>query len=101
MLFNTAIRDRGMIARLLDNIATRLIARWSYTLYLVHRGLIVAMTGSLDARPSLATAAAVLLAVGYAMLMWRFVEKPLGAWRQRREREMAERELQPRYAPVA
>lgn len=101
VLFNTAIRDRGIVAGLLDNVATRLIARWSYTLYLVHSGLIAAITGRVESEPSLGAAVAILLSIGYAMLMWRFVEKPLGGWRQRQERAMIERDTAAADRPAA
>jgi len=86
VLFNTAIRDTGLVCRLLNNGFTKHVAILSYTLYLVHSGLIQAFTPNDDTHPLAPTLAALALAVGYAMLMHRLVERPLSNWRRKIEK---------------
>lgn len=90
VLFNTAIRDRVLAPALLDHPVVRQIALYSYTLYLVHSGLIMMVTRPDGSHPLLPTAAALAGAWVYAVLMHRWVEKPMSRWR--RARELAARE---------
>jgi len=86
VLFNTLIRDRGVAAAVLNNGVTRQIAILSYTLYLVHSGLILVFAPEDGSHPIVATLAAFATAVVYALLMHRWVERPLGTWRRRIEK---------------
>lgn len=99
VLFNTVIRDRGLGAKVLNNWLTRQVAILSYTLYLVHSGLILVFAPSDGSHPPLATLAAFSLAVVYAVAMHRWVERPLGNWRRRVEKSL-QREG-PTTAPAA
>lgn len=85
VLFNTLIRDRGWAARALNNKVTKQVAILSYTLYLVHSGLILMFAPDDGTHPVMATLAAFALAVGYAALMHRWVERPLNRWRRQTE----------------
>lgn len=84
-LFNTAIRDRSLAGRLLDNPIAKQIALLSYTLYLVHSGMIQLFTQS-ETHPLGLTIAALACTFGYALLMHRWVEAPLNRFRRRTER---------------
>ena len=86
VLFNTAIRDRTFAPLLLGNPVARHMALLSYTLYLVHSGLIMMVTGLARSHPVLPTAAALAGAWLYAVLMHRWVEEPMASWRRARER---------------
>lgn len=85
LLFNTAIRDRGLVSRVLNNAITRQIAILSYTLYLIHSSMILAFGPSAGGHPALPMAAAFACAFGYALLMYYWVEKPLNRWRRKTE----------------
>lgn len=84
-LFNAAIRDRGVIGAVLNSAAARHVAALSYTLYLVHSGLIEAFVGGRQSTLTLWAMLAIGVSYYYAVLMRRWVERPLAAWRQRRE----------------
>lgn len=87
VLFNAAIRDRRLAGPLLDNPVTRQVALFSYTLYLVHSGLILAFSGrGYGEHPLLPTLAALLCSFAYAWAMHRWVEEPMSRWRRARER---------------
>lgn len=102
VLFNAAIRDRGWVAAVLNNWFTKQVALLSYTLYLVHSGLIIAFAPGDGTHPWSATLAAFALAIGYAVLMNRWVERPLGNWRRRVERSLAQKDTAaPATAPTA
>jgi peptidoglycan/LPS O-acetylase OafA/YrhL len=85
VLFNILIRDRGLAAAALNNRFTKQVAILSYTLYLVHSGLILIFAPGDGSHPLAATLAAFALAVGYAALMHRWVERPLNRWRRHTE----------------
>lgn len=88
-LFHTAIRDRRFAWPLLDNPPLRWIAALSYTLYLVHSGMTDLFTPVGDDPSLLGAAAALACSFGFAMLMRRYIELPLGAWRRSVERATA------------
>lgn len=90
VLFNTLIRDRGLAAAALNNWFTRQIAILSYTLYLVHSGLVLAFAPDDGTHPAMATIAAFTLATVYAVLMHRWVERPLSRWRRQTEKSWAQ-----------
>jgi peptidoglycan/LPS O-acetylase OafA/YrhL len=92
VLFNILIRDRGLAAAALNNPFTKQVAILSYTLYLVHSGLILMFAPGDGTHPLAATLAAFALAVGYAALMHRWVERPLNRWRRQTERGWAQDE---------
>lgn len=87
VLFNVVIRDRGLVGAALNNVFTGQIAILSYTLYLVHSGLIAMIAPNDRIHPFLPTLAALALALVYALLMHRWVERPLNRWRRRVEHE--------------
>ena len=92
VLFNTLIRDRGAAAAALNNQFTRWVATLSYTLYLVHSGLILVFAPDGKVHPLPATLAAFALSFGYAALMYRWVEQPLGRWRRQVEQAWAQQD---------
>ena len=92
VLFNTLIRDRGLASAALNNQLTRWVAAFSYTLYLVHSGLILVFAPDGQTHPLSATLAAFALAFVYAALMYRWVEQPLGRRRRQIERTWAQQD---------
>lgn len=86
VLFNTAIRDRVFAPLLLDNPIARRIALLSYTVYLVHSGLIVMVERPDGSHPLLPTVAALIASFVYALAMHRWIEEPMARWRRGRER---------------
>jgi peptidoglycan/LPS O-acetylase OafA/YrhL len=90
VLFNALIRDRGLAAAALNNPFTKHVAILSYTLYLVHSGLVLMFAPSDGTHPLAATLAAFAVAIGYAMLMHRWVERPLSRWRRHVEQSWAQ-----------
>ena len=90
VLFNTAIRDRVLAPIFLDNPIARQVALYSYTLYLVHSGLILMVARPDGSHPLLPTLVALVGAWLYAALMHRWVEKPMSRWRRARERAVRE-----------
>lgn len=92
VLFNTVIRDTGLVRRVLDNRLATFVATLSYTLYLVHSGLILVFAPSDGTHPLMATLPAFALSVLYAVLMHRWIEQPLGRWRRRVETSWAKDE---------
>lgn len=95
VLFNTAIRDRGLVSRVLNNALTRQVAILSYTLYLVHSALIVALAPGHGVYPVPMVLAAFGCAFVYALLMHRWIEKPLSRWRRKTEAELKAEEGEP------
>lgn len=89
VMFNTAIRDRGLVSRILNNAAAKQIAVLSYTLYLVHSAMIVAFAPPGSGYPILPIVAAFACTFGYALLMHRLVESPLNRWRRKTEADWA------------
>jgi peptidoglycan/LPS O-acetylase OafA/YrhL len=86
LIFNAAIRDTVFARPILDNAVTRFIALHSYTLYLVHVALIALCIPLIPyIGLKLATLFGIILSFIFAMLMHRYVEKPLGVWRRQRE----------------
>jgi len=85
VLFNTAIRDTGKVRAALNNRLTGHIATLSYTLYLVHSGMIQMMSPEDGAHTLVGTVLALAAAFGYAILMHRWVERPLSRLRRRIE----------------
>ena len=80
VLFSAAIQSSGIVARVLDLRALRVVALLSYTLYLVHFPLLAATGrwGSVWSAP-----VAYLLAFAWAGLLYVAVERPLARWRKR------------------
>ena len=95
ILFNTAIRDRGLIGQLLNNAITRQIAVLSYTLYLIHSALILAFVPD-NSHPLLPVLVAFACSFGYALFMHRWIESPLNRWRRRTEANMAAADVIPK-----
>lgn len=87
VLFNAAIRDRAFAAPLLDNPFFKWVAALSYTLYLVHYGLIIAFEAQPEVHTAFGTVGAIVCTFAYAILMRRWVEQPMARWRRHRERE--------------
>lgn len=87
VLFSASLHDRGPLKAILGSAPLRFIALLSYTLYLVHLPLLMAV-GTLGL--PLAPVVAYVLAFAYALAMYRWVERPLGRWRRRVERRRNE-----------
>lgn len=100
VLFNTAIRDRGLISQLLNNVVTRQIAILSYSLYLVHSAVILAFMPNYGTHPLGLVIAAFACSVGYALLMHRLIETPLTRWRRRTEANLRADSAEPIPAVV-
>jgi peptidoglycan/LPS O-acetylase OafA/YrhL len=81
VLFGYAISNRGWVHAALASAPARLVARYSYTLYLIHVLLIGQMLRWLPWWP--AVAVAMVLSFVYAAAMYRWIEKPLGDLRRR------------------
>ena len=92
ILFNVLIRATGLAKAALNNQVTKQVAIWSYTLYLVHSGLIQMVAPNEGNYPAIAMVAALVAAIGYAALMNRWIERPLNRWRRRTERSWAQEE---------
>lgn len=88
VLFNTAIRDRGLVSQLLNNAVTRQIAILSYTLYLIHSSMIVAFMPKGHDYSLPLVLAAFGCSFAYALAMHRWVERPLNRWRRKTEAEL-------------
>ncbi len=94
LIFNAAIRDRGIVYRILNNPVTAFIAALSYTLYLVDYMISVVLRHEF---PGLDPVARALLIIAFsfllAMAMRKFVEMPLLGWRKRVEAARKQRKL--------
>ncbi|MBN8808852.1 MAG: acyltransferase [Sphingomonas sp.] len=86
VLFNTLIRERGWASKLFNNPVTGQIAILSYTLYLVHSGLIAMLVPADGGHAVARKVIAIALAFVYAIAMHRLVERPLNRWRRKVER---------------
>lgn len=87
VIFSAALHDRGMALRILGSAPMRWIALISYTLYLVHFPIFLALE-----RYQVSSAAAIGIALSllYSSAMYWLVEYPLGEWRRdRRKRPKA------------
>ncbi|MFD1787011.1 acyltransferase family protein [Sphingomonas floccifaciens] len=84
VVFSAAIQAEGVVARLMNNGLTRIIALLSYTLYLAHVPLIRMFEEARLPAPELLGIAA---AVAYSAVMYRLVEKPCGNLRRRLEKD--------------
>lgn len=82
ILFSYAIWDSGRLASLLASPFSVVVARYSYTLYLIHLPLLLLVRQFISIRP-LSVSVAYALAFLYAAAMYRWVERPLAAWRHR------------------
>jgi peptidoglycan/LPS O-acetylase OafA/YrhL len=83
VLFSYVIADKGWAARLLSSSPARLVALYSYTLYLVHVPMIALVQ---FLKPGLnivgVIAASGLLSMAYAAAMYALVERPAARWRR-------------------
>ena len=83
LIFNYALRSNGIVNRVLSLGQLKVVADYSYVLYLIHYPLMVAADKALGGTPHvLRSAAAVGAAFLFAAVMRRFVELPLLAWRK-------------------
>ena len=83
VLFSYAVGDDGRLSRLLASPPARLVARYSYAIYLGHLPILFALEGSGVRSAWVRAPIALLLAFGYAAVLYRWVERPLGRWRAR------------------
>jgi peptidoglycan/LPS O-acetylase OafA/YrhL len=95
VLFSYVLQERGPIAAILSSWPLRLVAVWSYTLYLIH---VPAFAVAEAQWPALGTPIAAIpvfaFSVAYAATMRWLVEKPLLA--QRRRKSLMKREPDPK-----
>ena len=98
-LFGYAVSSGGIVARLLGSTPAQIVARYSYTIYLVHAPMLklIEQRGLLPHWSVLP--AAIVLTFAYAAAMYAFVEYPLGRWRHRLHSEPVG-ELEPPVAPI-
>lgn len=85
VLFSYIISGAGWLSRMLSSRVAQIIALYSYTLYLVHVPVIIAihwLTPSLNVAGVIVTAGAASIIYAAAMHSW--VEAPLARWRKRR-----------------
>ncbi len=83
VLFSFAISSDGLPARILSSSPARIIALYSYTLYLVHVPVILALNivaADLGIFSLICVAGAISIVYAAAMHYW--VEAPLGRWRK-------------------
>jgi peptidoglycan/LPS O-acetylase OafA/YrhL len=84
VLFSWTVQHKGWLSRVLLLPIVQRVGLYSYTIYLVHYGIIVAVYRNL---PALPVVAQVALSSAFSMmigaLMYRLVERPLGRWRRR------------------
>lgn len=84
VLFSAALWARGPVRTVLANPVLKRIGLYSYTIYLVHFAIIHLIAENLThGSMLLAGIIAILPTWGYAALMYRVVERPLGRWRRR------------------
>lgn len=84
LVFSYVMSGAGPVQAALSSAPARLIARYSYTLYLIHLLLIGQMLAWLTWWP--AVIVAVALSFMYAVAMYHWVERPLGKLRRRLEK---------------
>lgn len=82
LLFNFALRSTGIVAAVLSSRPLKVVADYSYFLYLVHVPLIAA-SEQIPAPHPVRYAIAITIAFLLAALVRRFVELPLLTWRKR------------------
>lgn len=83
LLFNAAIRDTGVVRRVLDSGPLRFVALLSYTLYLVHSLIVWAarpLAERIGAIPAMV--GAIVLSFVIAWVVNLAIERPLGRWRR-------------------
>lgn len=94
VVFSAALQSTGLVASLLSSAPLRLVALLSYTLYLAHMPMAVAVEHGLGIhQPLLRELLGAVLSFGYAGAMYLLVERPLARWRRRRDAR--------RRAPIA
>ncbi|MGE7206291.1 acyltransferase family protein [Sphingomonas sp. NPDC019816] len=84
VIFGYALSARGLVITMLSGSLLRIVALFSYTLYLIHPTFIAAIEYAWPDIPRLiliATAGAT--SMGYAALMYHFVEQPAARMRRR------------------
>lgn len=98
VLFAYALSNEGWVAQALSSSISKAIARYSYTLYLVHSP----MFGIFEKVEFLPHIVAVALALAsswiFADLMFRLVERPLAQWRRN---AVHRRMMNPKHQPHA
>jgi peptidoglycan/LPS O-acetylase OafA/YrhL len=83
VLFSYAISDKGLAARLLASPPARLVALYSYTLYLVHVPMIALVRFLMPGLNIFGViAASGILSMAYAAAMYALVEQPAARWRR-------------------
>jgi peptidoglycan/LPS O-acetylase OafA/YrhL len=90
VLFSWTVQHKGWLSRILLLQVVQRVGLYSYTLYLVHYGIILAVYKNLPGLPVIAQVAlAAALSMIIGALMYRLVERPLGRWRRRLNRAEA------------
>lgn len=87
LLFNAAIRDEGVVRRVLDSRPLQFTALLSYTLYLVHSTVVAVAENwvpALGYAPAMAAALALSFAIAWGVYV--AIERPAANWRRRVER---------------
>jgi peptidoglycan/LPS O-acetylase OafA/YrhL len=85
VLFSWTVQHKGWLSRILLLPVVQRLGLYSYTLYLVHYGIILAVYKNLPGLPVIAQVAlAAALSMIIGALMYRLVERPLGRWRLNR-----------------
>jgi peptidoglycan/LPS O-acetylase OafA/YrhL len=87
VIFSFILHDRGVLARLLGSAPLRVVGLLSYTLYLVHMAIFLALEQQLPEAPAwLRVGLGWAFSFAYAGLMYRAVELPLARRRRRADR---------------
>lgn len=90
VVFAYALSGRNWLARLLSVPPLRLLARYSYTFYLIQKLVIGAIWKLAPATTiPLMIPAAFIISIAYCDVMYRLVERPLSRWRRAREKRAA------------
>jgi peptidoglycan/LPS O-acetylase OafA/YrhL len=90
VLFSYALSNDGWLGAILSCRPAKVVALYSYTLYLVHIPLMLVADRYLPFPHPVRMLIAVAAAFGYAMLMHMAVERPMADIRKRLERRSAE-----------
>ncbi len=85
-LFNFIVRDNSIIKQILGSGIMRFVALLSYSLYLIHLPLFVAINMLMPEYPPMVRlAVGTALSFAFAYAIYIFVERPLAQWRRKTE----------------
>lgn len=84
VIFSYVLQEKGLLSAFLTSAPMQLIGLYSYTLYLVHFAMLLAVEHSLPSVPHLPRVIlAGIAAIAFAAVMHKFVERPLARLRHK------------------